>query len=165
VTNTASAAFIYRNGFVRPRCPVTRVVAQEKYFSTRPRLNKCKASAELGTTQNVFPDRAHALSGPPTPPNFFIVLPADLTPKISRRGRLHIPDYPGVHFEVAALLCSFPTFAMSALGQKQTYALQKPMSALPPIATAKADTDTFMATPPRVRKSAHVRPQRATRRL
>src|SRR5215467_1484640 len=28
---------------------------------------------------------------------------------------------------------------MSALGQKQTYALQKAMSALPPIATAKAD--------------------------
>ena len=27
---------------------------------------------------------------------------------------------------------------MSALGQKQTYALQKAMSALPPIATAKA---------------------------
>src|SRR5262245_38471804 len=29
---------------------------------------------------------------------------------------------------------------MSALGQKQTYAVQKPMSALPPIATAKADS-------------------------
>src|SRR5215468_9824839 len=28
---------------------------------------------------------------------------------------------------------------MSALGQKQTYAVQKTMSALPPIATAKAD--------------------------
>jgi len=28
---------------------------------------------------------------------------------------------------------------MSALGHKQTYALQKAMSALPPIATAKAD--------------------------
>ena len=28
---------------------------------------------------------------------------------------------------------------LSALGQKQTYALQKRMSALPPIATAKAD--------------------------
>ena len=28
---------------------------------------------------------------------------------------------------------------MSALGQKQTYALQQGMSALPPIATAKAD--------------------------
>src|SRR5262245_5354952 len=28
---------------------------------------------------------------------------------------------------------------MSALGQKRTYALQKAMSALPPIATAKAD--------------------------
>src|SRR5262245_6647655 len=28
---------------------------------------------------------------------------------------------------------------MSALGQKQTYALHQPMSALPPIATAKAD--------------------------
>src|SRR5262249_49198476 len=28
---------------------------------------------------------------------------------------------------------------LSALGQKQTYALQKAMSALPPIATAKAD--------------------------
>src|SRR5262245_64016865 len=28
---------------------------------------------------------------------------------------------------------------MSALGQKQTYAVQKAMSALPPIATAKAD--------------------------
>jgi hypothetical protein len=28
---------------------------------------------------------------------------------------------------------------MSALGQKQTYALQQAMSALPPIATAKAD--------------------------
>jgi hypothetical protein len=30
--------------------------------------------------------------------------------------------------------------AMSALGQKQTYAAQNGMSALPPIATAKADT-------------------------
>jgi hypothetical protein len=29
---------------------------------------------------------------------------------------------------------------MSALGQKQTYALQQAMSALPPIATAKGDT-------------------------
>src|SRR5262245_50004859 len=29
---------------------------------------------------------------------------------------------------------------MSALGQKQTYAVQNPMSALPPIATAKADS-------------------------
>src|SRR5262249_54459255 len=29
--------------------------------------------------------------------------------------------------------------AMSALGQKQTYAVHKAMSALPPIATAKAD--------------------------
>jgi hypothetical protein len=28
---------------------------------------------------------------------------------------------------------------MSALGQKRTYAVQKAMSALPPIATAKAD--------------------------
>jgi hypothetical protein len=28
---------------------------------------------------------------------------------------------------------------MSALGHKQTYAVQQPMSALPPIATAKAD--------------------------
>jgi len=28
---------------------------------------------------------------------------------------------------------------MSALGQKQTYAVHQPMSALPPIATAKAD--------------------------
>jgi hypothetical protein len=28
---------------------------------------------------------------------------------------------------------------MSALGQKQTYAVQQSMSALPPIATAKAD--------------------------
>ena len=28
---------------------------------------------------------------------------------------------------------------MSALGQKQTYAVQKALSALPPIATAKAD--------------------------
>jgi hypothetical protein len=37
-------------------------------------------------------------------------------------------------------LCSaqMSTF-MSALGQKQTYALQNVMSALPPIATAKAD--------------------------
>src|SRR5262249_49102564 len=31
-------------------------------------------------------------------------------------------------------------FVMSALGQKQTYALQKAMSALPPMATAKADS-------------------------
>jgi len=28
---------------------------------------------------------------------------------------------------------------MSALGQKQTFAVHQPMSALPPIATAKAD--------------------------
>src|SRR5262249_54591788 len=31
---------------------------------------------------------------------------------------------------------------MSALGHKQTYAVQQPMSALPPIATAKADFRT-----------------------
>jgi hypothetical protein len=31
---------------------------------------------------------------------------------------------------------------MSALGHKQTYALQKAMSALPPIATAKATSAT-----------------------
>ena len=33
----------------------------------------------------------------------------------------------------------FDTFGMSALGQKQTCAVQKGMSALHPIATAKAD--------------------------
>jgi hypothetical protein len=40
---------------------------------------------------------------------------------------------------------------MSALGQKQTYAVQKGMSALPPIATAKADfTQSVMsALPPK----------------
>jgi hypothetical protein len=32
---------------------------------------------------------------------------------------------------------------MSAQGHKQTFALQQPMSALPPIATAKADIDQF----------------------
>jgi hypothetical protein len=32
--------------------------------------------------------------------------------------------------------------AMSALGHKQTYALQQTMSALPPLATAKADMPT-----------------------
>ena len=32
---------------------------------------------------------------------------------------------------------------MSALGHKQTFAPQKAMSALPPIATAKADSCTF----------------------
>jgi len=34
---------------------------------------------------------------------------------------------------------------MSALGHKRTYALQKNMSALPPIATAKADIDRLYA--------------------
>ena len=39
---------------------------------------------------------------------------------------------------------------MSALGQKQTYAVQNGMSALPPIATAKADTHKVMsALPPK----------------
>ena len=41
--------------------------------------------------------------------------------------------------------------AMSALGQKQTCALQNPMSALPPIATAKADMPQMVmsALPPK----------------
>jgi hypothetical protein len=34
---------------------------------------------------------------------------------------------------------AFDVFRMSALGQKQTFALQQAMSALPPIATVKAD--------------------------
>jgi hypothetical protein len=40
---------------------------------------------------------------------------------------------------------------MSALGQKPTYALQKPMSALPPTATAKADMPQMVmsALPPK----------------
>ena len=40
---------------------------------------------------------------------------------------------------------------LSALGQKQTYALQKRMSALPPIATAKADMPQMVmsALPPK----------------
>jgi len=39
---------------------------------------------------------------------------------------------------------------MSALGQKPTYALQQVMSALPPIATAKADFRKVMsALPPK----------------
>jgi hypothetical protein len=40
---------------------------------------------------------------------------------------------------------------MSALGQKQTFAVQKGMSAVPPIATAKADSrKRFMsALPPK----------------
>ena len=39
--------------------------------------------------------------------------------------------------------------AMSALGQKQTHAVQQRMSALPPIATAKADiTKKVMSTLP-----------------
>ena len=35
---------------------------------------------------------------------------------------------------------------MSALGQKQTYAVQNGMSALPPIATAKADIELIGQT-------------------
>src|SRR5262245_16510831 len=40
---------------------------------------------------------------------------------------------------------------MSALGQKRTYALHQPMSALPPIATAKADfpQTAMSALPPK----------------
>jgi hypothetical protein len=40
---------------------------------------------------------------------------------------------------------------MSALGQKRTFALQKAMSALPPIATAKADMPQMVmsAFPPK----------------
>jgi hypothetical protein len=40
---------------------------------------------------------------------------------------------------------------MSALGQKQTYALQQAMSALPPIATKKADMPQMVmsALPPK----------------
>src|SRR4029079_1657520 len=39
-----------------------------------------------------------------------------------------------------AISCNFiATAGMSALGQKQTHAVQQRMSALPPIATAKAD--------------------------
>jgi len=39
---------------------------------------------------------------------------------------------------------------MSALGQKRTFAVHKPMSALPPIATAKADfPQTVMSALPR----------------
>jgi len=40
---------------------------------------------------------------------------------------------------------------MSALGQKRTYAVQKRMSALPPIATAKADSGktVMSALPPK----------------
>jgi hypothetical protein len=40
---------------------------------------------------------------------------------------------------------------MSALGQKQTYAVQQVMSALPPIATAKADMPQMVmsAFPPK----------------
>jgi len=38
---------------------------------------------------------------------------------------------------------------MSALGQKQTYAVQNGMSALPPIATAKADSRYMSALPPK----------------
>jgi len=34
---------------------------------------------------------------------------------------------------------------MSALGQKRTYAVQNDMSALPPIATAKADIESWQA--------------------
>ena len=34
---------------------------------------------------------------------------------------------------------------MSALGQERTYAAQQPMSALPPIATEKADIRTTMS--------------------
>jgi hypothetical protein len=43
------------------------------------------------------------------------------------------------------------TTAMSALGQKQTYALQQTMSALHPIATAKADMPktVMSALPPK----------------
>jgi hypothetical protein len=37
---------------------------------------------------------------------------------------------------------------MSALGQKQTYAVRKAMSALPPIATAKADLCSAMGVKP-----------------
>jgi hypothetical protein len=44
---------------------------------------------------------------------------------------------------------------MSALGQKQTFAPQKVMSALPPKATAKADSRTRSC--PLYPKSGHVR--------
>src|SRR5262245_27388680 len=39
----------------------------------------------------------------------------------------------------------YETFRTSALGQKQTYAPQQAMSALPPIATAKADVRSALA--------------------
>jgi N12 class adenine-specific DNA methylase len=38
---------------------------------------------------------------------------------------------------------------MSALGQKRTYAVQKSMTALPPIATAKAKFRKMSALPPK----------------
>jgi hypothetical protein len=38
------------------------------------------------------------------------------------------------------LSANWPKVPMSALGQKQTFASQKAMSALPQIATAKADS-------------------------
>jgi hypothetical protein len=45
----------------------------------------------------------------------------------------------GVGFAPSALPLQAGKFSISALGQKRTYAVQKAMSALPPIATAKAD--------------------------
>src|SRR5262249_48607493 len=56
-------------------------------------------------------------------------------------GPLHdaFPCRPSARVVVVRFYGSFGGRAMSALGQKQTYAMQKAMSALPPIATAKAD--------------------------
>src|SRR5262245_11814038 len=42
--------------------------------------------------------------------------------------------------ELVLFRVGLPCSAMSALSQKQTYAVQNVMSALPPIATAKADS-------------------------
>ena len=48
-------------------------------------------------------------------------------------------DKPSYQFKITNWKGSAAA-AMSALGQKQTYAAQKGMSVLPPIATAKADS-------------------------
>src|SRR5262249_12456177 len=55
-------------------------------------------------------------------------------------GSLHVAPLRWVHDDAQSYqILAFAPWQMSALGQKRTFAVQNLMSALPPIATAKAD--------------------------
>ena len=117
-------------------------------------IDRCRQS-NSGSTTGGEPDRS---CGGSNRSRSLSPISVYCQPRFSRHSVHHLLHSVDRHTDPRFLM----TFAMSALGQKRTYAVQQPMSALLSIATAKADfpQKAMSALPPKADMCgaiAHVR--------